>query len=77
MEFKELRTKTVKDLNNLLSQHREKFRGLRFSVTAKQLKNIREFREGRKFVARILTVLKENTGKENDSNLRNRLNIYI
>jgi len=67
MEFKELRTKTVKDLNNLLSQHREKFRSLRFSVTAKQLKNIREFREGRKFVARILTVLKENTGKENDS----------
>ncbi|HAH03954.1 MAG: 50S ribosomal protein L29 [Parcubacteria group bacterium GW2011_GWA2_43_17] len=74
MELKELRTKTLSDLSKLLAQHREKFRGLRFSVSAKQLKNIREFREARKLVARILTVINEKrvqTGSEanNESNL--------
>ena len=73
MELKELRAKTVKDLNKLLAQHREKLRDLRFSVSAKQLKNIREFREARKLVARIITVIKENQSKEqvldNDTNL--------
>jgi len=59
MELKELRAKTAKELIKLLAQSREKLRSLRFSVGAKQLKNIREFRESKKSVAKILTVIKE------------------
>ncbi|MBT4121632.1 50S ribosomal protein L29 [bacterium] len=59
MELKEFRTKTEKELKKLLAQNREKLRSLRFSVSSKQLKNIREIRIVRKEVSRILTVLKD------------------
>lgn len=67
MELKELRVKTAKDLIKLLAQSREKLRSLRFSVSAKQLKNIREFREAKKLVARILTVINEQNKKASSS----------
>ena len=54
-----MREKTSQDLSKLLAQTREKVRGLRFSVSAKQLKNIRESREAKRLVARILTLQKE------------------
>lgn len=59
MELKELREKTSQDLNKLLAKMREKLRSLKFSVSAKQLKNIREVREIKKLIARIITVIKE------------------
>ena len=67
MELKELRAKTAKDLSKLLAQSREKLRSLRFSVGSKQLKNIREFREAKKLVARVLTLIKEQANKESSS----------
>ncbi len=60
MDFKELKTKSVLELNKLLPEYREKIRDLRFSVSAKQLKNIRELRMAKKIVARILTLLNAN-----------------
>jgi len=57
MEIKELREKSEKELTKLLATSREKLRDLRFKVTAKQLKNVREIRKTRKLIAQILTVL--------------------
>lgn len=57
MDFKELKTKSIKDLQDLLASTREKIRDLRFKDANKQLKDIREIRANRKFVAQILTLI--------------------
>lgn len=59
MELKELRGKTKEELSKMLKASRENWRRLRFSVSAKQLKNIREVRDAKKLIARIFTILKE------------------
>lgn len=59
MELKELRTKPEGELHKLLAQTRENFRDLRFKIASKQHKDVREIREVKKTIARILTVLKE------------------
>ena len=65
MNIKELREKTKKELNTLLNSQRERLRELRFKVASKQLKNVREIREIKKTIARILTLLKkENSAKK-------------
>ncbi|MFA5131301.1 MAG: 50S ribosomal protein L29 [Patescibacteria group bacterium] len=56
MEFKELKTKDKKELQNLLAVNREKLRELRFKDSNKQLKNIREIRVVRNLIAQILTL---------------------
>ena len=62
MELKELKEKTVEELQTLLKIWREQSRDLRFSVSSKQLKNIRESRNAKKTVAQILTLIKEVVG---------------
>jgi large subunit ribosomal protein L29 len=57
MEFKELKNKDQKELQNLLVVNREKLRELRFKDSNKQLKNIREIRVVRNLIAQILTLL--------------------
>jgi len=57
MELKELRKKSISELNKIIAQQREKLRASRFSVSAKQLKNIRTVREIKKSIAQILTVM--------------------
>jgi len=57
MEFKELKKKTGKELNQILSESREKLRDLRFKDANKQLKNIREIRLIRKTIAQVLTLM--------------------
>ncbi len=59
MDITELRKKSEGELQQLLKQQRETVRDLRFKVTAKQHKDVRELREAKKAVARILTTLKE------------------
>ena len=54
----------LKELKNLLKIWREQSRDLRFSVSSKQLKNIRESRNAKKTVAQILTLIKEKTAKK-------------
>ena len=63
MIIKEIRLKTEAELNNLLAASREKLRELRFKDANKQIKNIREIREKRKTIARILTALREKKNK--------------
>jgi large subunit ribosomal protein L29 len=57
MEFKELKNKDNKELQDLLLVNREKLRELRFKDSNKQLKNIREIRVVKNLIAQILTLL--------------------
>ena len=57
MEFKELKSKTEKELKQFLGESRDKLRDLRFKDANKQLKDVREIREIKKIIARILTLL--------------------
>jgi large subunit ribosomal protein L29 len=58
-ELKELKLKSVSDLQKLLASSREKLRDLNFKVSQNQLKNVREIRIIKKNIARILTLLKQ------------------
>lgn len=59
MDIKELRKKEQAELHKLLKLNRERLRDLRFKVAAKQHKDVRDVRETKRTIARILTVLKE------------------
>lgn len=63
MDFKEIKNKTDEDLRKLLETTKEKERELRFKDSNRQLKNVREIRQQKKNVARILTVLNKNKKK--------------
>ncbi|RMD58941.1 50S ribosomal protein L29 [Candidatus Parcubacteria bacterium] len=57
MEFKDLKNKSEAELHRLLAEMREKLRELRFKDANRQLKDVREIRQIRKTIARILTLL--------------------
>ncbi|MEK7649279.1 MAG: 50S ribosomal protein L29 [Patescibacteria group bacterium] len=59
MKIKELREKTEHELKLLLTESREAIRILRFRIAVKELKDVRELREKRLLVSRILTLLRE------------------
>lgn len=61
MTIKELKDKNSTELTRLLSTEREKLRDLRFKVAQGQLKDVREVREARHTVARIMTLLKKSS----------------
>jgi ribosomal protein L29 len=56
MKTKELKKLSNKELQNLILEKREKVRQLRFGFSQKKVKNIREIREAKKDIARILTI---------------------
>lgn len=60
MEFKELQSKSLKDLHFLLAELRENYRNMRFKIANKQLKNIREIRAIKKNISQVLTLLNRN-----------------
>ena len=63
-ELKELKLKSVAELQKVLASSREKLRDLRFKVSQNQLKNIREVRMLKKKISRILTLLNQKTAKK-------------
>ncbi|MFH1656645.1 MAG: 50S ribosomal protein L29 [Candidatus Nealsonbacteria bacterium] len=63
MKIKELRLKQNTELNKLLQEKKEKLRQFYFNLSSGKVKNIKEIRETKKDIARILTILK-NTKKE-------------
>jgi len=58
-ELKELKSKSVSELQKLLNSSREKIQELRFKVSQNQLKNVREIRVVKKKNAKILTLLNQ------------------
>ena len=59
METSELRQKPKGELEKALQDNREKLQQLRFDLSAGKVKNVREIRQTRKEIARILTILKQ------------------
>lgn len=59
MKAKELRGKSEAELRKLLAETRERLRALRFSVSTSQESHVREIRDARKTIAKILTLTKE------------------
>lgn len=57
MKTKEIKTKTSSDLNKLLLEKREALRVFRFGTAGSKMKNVKEGREIKKDIARILTIL--------------------
>lgn len=47
------------ELQRILQEKREKLREFRFNLAAGKVKNVREIRETKKDIARILTILKQ------------------
>lgn len=61
MNFKDLTKKTEAQLQKMLSEERAKLYDLRTKVSVNQLKDVREIREVRANIARILTRLQQVT----------------
>lgn len=57
MENSEIKNKSKKDLQELLSEKQDKLRELRFQTNEAQLKNVRGIRMVRKDIAQILTLI--------------------
>jgi len=59
MRISELRQKPKNELQNLLVEKRERLRILRFDLASGKVKNVREIRQIKKDIARMLTLLKQ------------------
>ena len=62
MKIKELRQKTDKELKELLQEDKLKLGQFKFDLASKKIKNVREIRDLRRDIARILTLLNKNNG---------------
>lgn len=62
MKTSELHKKSEAELKTLLTESREKLRGIRFDIQLKQSKNVREIRKIKKLISQLLTILKEKYG---------------
>jgi ribosomal protein L29 len=62
MELKDLTQKNASELRVLLAETRERLRDLRFRVSQEAHKDVREIREVRTAIARILTLLRQGSG---------------
>ncbi len=63
MKFQDLKQKPKDEIEKLLKDLREKLRQLRFDLVSGKIKNVKEIREIKKDIARILTFLRQNSGK--------------
>lgn len=58
-KIKELREKNKEELKKLLAEKEEIVRKLRFEIASKQIKNVKDLKNNRKEIARILTLINE------------------
>ena len=65
MKIKDLRQKTEKELQDLLTEKRKRLGQLKFDLASKKIKNVREIRWLRRDIARILTLISEQRTKSN------------
>lgn len=63
MKIKEIREKSKEELKIMLKENREAARKVRFDMATKQVKNTREYRNMKRDIARILTLITQNNGK--------------
>lgn len=58
MDIQELKQLPESELQKLLQETREKLRELRFKSARRELKNVREVRESKRTIAKIMTLLR-------------------
>lgn len=58
MKILELKEKSKEELQTFLMENRERLRQLRFDLVSGKVKNVKEIRETKKDIARIITLLK-------------------
>ena len=63
MKFSELTSKSVTELQRQLSELREQLRDRRFRVAHGQTKDVRELRELKRDISRLLTRIRQTTAK--------------
>lgn len=56
-EIQQLKTKPLPELQKNLNEYREKLRKLKFDLAQGKVKNIREIKDIKKAIARIMTVI--------------------
>lgn len=56
-QSQDLKNKPLPELKKSLIEHREQLRKLKFDLAAGKVKNVREIREIKKIIARILTIV--------------------
>jgi len=59
MKFKELKTKSDKELGAMFNKSREDLENFKFKVASRQMKDVREIRVAKKIISRILTLQEE------------------
>ncbi len=57
MKSSEVKQKSQSELHRILTEKQEKLRQLRFDLASGKVKNVREIRQIKKDIARILTTL--------------------
>ncbi len=60
MKNSELTQKDKKELEKMINEKKEKLRQMRFNLVSGKVKNIREIREVKKDIAKMLTKINEN-----------------
>lgn len=63
MTIEELRQLSEIELKRLVQESRDKLRDLRFKLARREVKNVKEAKEIRKIIARIMTLLKSKLSK--------------
>ncbi|MFA7314930.1 MAG: 50S ribosomal protein L29 [Candidatus Magasanikbacteria bacterium] len=58
MDYKELKNKNLKALEELLAEKRDLVRSLRFQASENQLKKVSSIRAEKKIVSRVMTAIK-------------------
>ncbi len=61
MKVKEIRKKKEKELEKLLSDKRKRLQEVRFKLASGKVKDVKEAKNIRQDISRILTILKEKT----------------
>lgn len=56
-DIQQLKNKAEAELQKDLKENREKLRGLKFDLAQGKVKNIREIRDIKKVIARVMTIL--------------------
>jgi len=68
MKIRELRQKTDKELQETLIHSRDNLRELRFNLAGGKVKNIKQFHQTRKDIARILTLIEQRKNESGEKN---------
>lgn len=63
MKAKEIREKSDNELNIFVKENKENLKKLRFSLSARQLKNYKKINQTKKDIARAKTIMTERIGE--------------